>query len=727
MNREERVGRTILWLSTVWFFLTAMWGIDAVPGGGHLGSAGAGMASYAENMVRWRSFFPLGDHYSITRPPIEHAYCHHPFGTMWLAAFFALFFHHKDFLISLPAVFMSTATPPLLYGVGRRIGGPIAGAAAALGFVVVPLTIGYSGFCSLEVMVMFGSALFFWGHLAYQESGRTRHLVASLCGAFFCAAGDWAGYLIMGTLLGWALLRADVLPRWMTPRIRETYRRWWSLSVAVSLLVLVITLAMFKRANALADWIGAGDARGGADELPLSVVLESRASWIDFSFTPLAIALGKLALPVALVRFVVRRRDEELMSLALLVGATLQYVGFKRGADVHIFWPHYFGAYFALAMAQLAASARDVVRWAATRWSPTKAASAAMTAAVLFGIVPSLVILPDGVRSLKIWRETGGRYNDHGALFRSHVDILWLMSVLIRPRLGLGELVGYHAGTQWGWEHAWSIAGNGQVAEAPSSAFPFWVGRGSGMGAEEMKGLVKAHHVRFYGDVMFVDRADDVPAPLDAYSLNEREPGPLEWFFAYNTEPVRSLAAQPDPFLTWEWRFHLGQDAPLPAIEPTTLDETRIAFNAALTAGDQVRAEALRARIESELDRSPSARLSGGHALIGIRVTKGVQPRIEVWFEAGGPTPGDTTFSIRSVVDKPLRTSLIPPDKTEREMAFPPSLSTKLWKKGFLYHIDAELKHRIGVERYYGNFLSRDAQPAPVFLGAAMLDLVVLR
>ncbi|HEX7600065.1 MAG TPA: hypothetical protein VF316_00600, partial [Polyangiaceae bacterium] len=491
--------------------------------------------------------------------------------------------------------------------------------------------------------------------------------------------------------------------------------------------MLVITLAMFKHANAMADWLGSADARAGADELPLPVVLESRSAWIDFCFTPLAIGLGKVALVVAVVRFVVRRRDEELISLVLLFGAAVQYVGFKRGADVHIFWPHYFGIYFAVAMAQLAATARDAARWASARLPPARAAAVVLFTTGLFGILPSLVIFPDGARSLKIWRETGGRYDDHGALFRSHVDINWLMSVLIRPRLHIGEVVGYHPGTQWGYEHMWAIGGIGQMAEAPTGSFPFWVGRGSGMGADEMKKLVSSHRVRFYGDVLYVERDGDAPAPVEAYSLNEREPGPLEWFFAYNTEPVRSIGPEPDPFLTWEWRTHLGQPTVLPAAEPQTLDEKRIAYNVSISVGDAARAEKLREQIEAELDRTRSARFTGNHALIGVRITKGVQPRVEAWFEAGGPTPGDTTFSVHSIVDKPLRLSLIPPNPVERDMAFPPSLSTKLWKKGFLYHIDTELKHRIGEERYVGLFLARDAAAAPVLQGASRLDLAVLR
>jgi hypothetical protein len=48
--------------------------------------------------------------------------------------------------------------------------------------------------------------------------------------------------------------------------------------------------------------------------------------------------------------------------------------------------------------------------------------------------------------------------------------------------------------------------------------------------------------------------------------------------------------------------------------------------------------------------------------------------------------------------------SLMPVDPTDREMAFPPTMPTKLWRAGFIYKIDAVLNHRIGVERYWGSW-----------------------
>jgi hypothetical protein len=86
----------------------------------------------------------------------------------------------------------------------------------------------------------------------------------------------------------------------------------------------------------------------------LSAALAARRGWIDFSFTPLAIAIGKIAFPLCVLRLLTLRQDEETYALGFLFGGVVQYVTFKRGAYVHIFWPHYFAAYFALALAELA-------------------------------------------------------------------------------------------------------------------------------------------------------------------------------------------------------------------------------------------------------------------------------------------------------------------------------------------------------------------------------------
>ena len=126
------------------------------------------------------------------------------------------------------------------------------------------------------------------------------------------------------------------------------------------------------------------------------------------------------------------------------------------------------------------------------------------------------------------------------------------------------------------------------------------------MSGDEERRIAAAGHVRIYGDTWVVDKREP-PAPLDAYSLNEREPNVFEWLFLDGTEPHRSVGASPDPWLTWEWRTHLGQSASLPTGEPATLDQMRIAHTVAVASGDQAAA----ARWRSPSSRAPSARCWG--------------------------------------------------------------------------------------------------------------------
>ena len=46
---------------------------------------------------------------------------------------------------------------------------------------------------------------------------------------------------------------------------------------------------------------------------------------------------------------------------------------------------------------------------------------------------------------------------------------------------------------------------------------------------------------------------------------------------------------------------------------------------------------------------------------------------------------GDVSFNVRSTMEAREPYSLIGPDPTDREMAFGPTLPTKLWRPGFLY------------------------------------------
>lgn len=337
VSKVDWTARAVVALSSAWFLFTAAWGLFEIPASGHLGAGSAATIMATEPMLQYHTVYPSWAWY--TGAPTKAQYiCHHPFGTFYFSALFLWIFGQHDFVVHLPTVVLSAAIPPLLYGIAREHWGEPVGAVAAAAYVVIPIAVGFSGYTNLETITIFGALLFFWGHSRHMASGAPRHLVASLVGLAFACSGDWAGYLLVAPLLLWAFVRGCVLPLRWTPAFRlGPYVRWWGLSVGVAVGELVLWLGLFYYADQIAAWLSQGVARGGGAGVPLQAVLESRKNWIDFSFTPLAIFLGKVAAPVCLVRLVVLRRDEEIYALSLLFGAIVQYVVFKNGADIHIF------------------------------------------------------------------------------------------------------------------------------------------------------------------------------------------------------------------------------------------------------------------------------------------------------------------------------------------------------------------------------------------------------
>jgi hypothetical protein len=715
----DRIALAVLVAATVWMFFTAAWGFAAIPGGGHIGSGSAGTFMAAEQMIRWKILYPARSWYTGIRPEGAALMCHHPYGQYYVPAVLYALFGHHDWTLHLPAIAISTAIPPLLYAlVKERWGAPI-GAVAAIAYVVVPIAVGFSSYWNLESICIFGVLLFFWGHSRHLATSRRRYLAASLAGLCVTCAGDWVGYLLVAPTLGWAFLRAFVLPRRLTPPFPERpYARWWAISVLIMVILLAWWIGLFAYADQIPQWLSAEEGRGGGKLGTLSEVLRARAPWIDFSFTPLAILLGKIAAPLVLLRWIVLRRDEETYAPGFLFGATIQYVAFRKGADVHIYWPHYFAAYFALAFAQLAGSAGIAIAWIARRLRPCPAWLPAALGMGL-GLLPPLLMAPDAVRSLWIWRRTGGRYDEHGALMRSHVDMLSVVEQVVMPRSRRGLPIDAHRSTMWGWEHTWKYQGVGNVADAPkagapdAAGHPFWVAPASGLGADEQRKIAAGAHVEVYGDAWVVDQRQG-PAPLDAFKLEEREPSVIEWFVFGGTEPMRSVGHAPDPWLTWEWRTHLGQPATAPTGEPHGLDEMRVAHDVAVASGDDTGARRWRKAIEDGLDRAGAVGFSEGVELIGVRSIGGVEPRAEVWFErTGDQAPGDASFDVRSTMEARDPLSLIPPDPTDKDIAVSLSVPTKLWRQGFLYRAEIVLNHRIGRERYWGRWRSRDGSPAP--------------
>ncbi|HTB79057.1 MAG TPA: glycosyltransferase family 39 protein, partial [Polyangiaceae bacterium] len=469
----DRVSRWVAVVASVWFAFAASWGMFGIPGSGHIGAGGAGNVMAAEQMIKWKILYPAWGWYNGQVPETAIYLCHHPFGQYYVPAVFYWLFGHHDVLVHLPAALMSIAIPPMLYGIGKERWGAPFGAVAAAGYVVVPIAVGFSNFWNLETICIFGALLFFWGHSRLVTDGRNRYLVASLVGLAFACAGDWVGYLLVAPTLAWALLRGFVFPARMTPRLDvASYARWWALSVILVVLSLAWWVALFHHVGQIDEWLGAGAERGGGDTATLRATLDARKAWIEFSFTPLAIWIGKVAAPVCLLRLLVTRLDEETYSLGLLFGAVVQYVVFKEGADVHIFWPHYFAAYFALALAQLAhtlgAVVGRVVRW----FSRSRAPAVAAVTGLVIGLMPVAAMAHDGVKSLWVWRRTGGRYDDNGALIRSEVDMLFVLRQVVMPHTKRETLLDVHPSANFGWETMWTYQGESNVMSMPAVGHP---------------------------------------------------------------------------------------------------------------------------------------------------------------------------------------------------------------------------------------------------------------
>jgi hypothetical protein len=728
----EAVARLVVVAASVWFAFTAVWGTFGIPGAGHIDAGSAANAMAGEQIVKWRILYPAWGWYTGNPPEKVDYLCTHPYGQEWFPALLIWIFGHKDFVIHLPATLMSAAMPPLLYGIARARWGVAAGAVAAASFAFVPIAVGFSSFWNLEVLTIFGALLFFWGHSRHMETRKTKHMLASLAGLTLACSGDWVGYLIVAPTLLWAFVRGFVLPPRLSPRLHfNSYARWWAISVALGAATMLLWVGLFYHVDRIGAWLAQGDVRAGGEVQTLKQVLQARKFWIDFSFTPLAIFIGKLAAPVCLAMLFITRCDEETYALGILFGAVFQYVVFKRGADVHIYWPHYFAPYFGLALARLAALGGSTLAWIARALAPRRTPAALAAGLTLaFGLAPTVAMVPDGVRSLWVWRRTGGKYDE--SLKRSNVDLLFALKQVVMPHTTRGTRLDAHPSAGWGWEQEWTYQADANPGAIPLAAstgvstHPFWIGRGSGLSSDDERKIVANAHVRIYGDTWIVDQREPA-APLDAYSLNEREPNLFEWIFTNATEPVRSLRQAPDPWLTWEWRTHLGQGVPFPTGEPRTLDEMRIAHNAAIERNDMAAAARWRAQIEAALDRNVQARYEPGLSLIGIRETGGVQPRLESWFECGAPLLGDSAFYVTAAVEARSRWSLIPPDGNAREMAWPSSLPTGLWRKGFIYKTEVVLNHLIGRERYSGYWAARYGAHAPQRVGGpALMQLLVL-
>jgi 4-amino-4-deoxy-L-arabinose transferase-like glycosyltransferase len=703
---EERAARAVAWVATVWFALAASWELFGPLLAGHYASS-ASVGIIAENMLRWRIPGPVWE-YTRTPPTPAMYYCHHPWGIFWTTAVLLKLLGRHDFICRLAPVLLSIATPPLLYATGRAIWRPAAGAAATAAFVVLPITLAFASFNALEVPVMAWSALSLWGFVRMTQTGRRRHLAASLAGAFMAVHADWPGIMLVGALLGFAVVRYLAGRAFGPLRHERSYAIWWILVSACTAGSFLLYIAVFNKVGKLNDLFGSYGQRSSGNNLPLAKVLQdpNRRYWIELSFSPIAIALGKVLAVVSLVRLAVLRREHEVIPLLVLLMATAQYVVFKQGADIHVFWPQYFGLYFALAMGALVATITPLL--ARLRVPASRAPLIALGVALL----PILAVARDGVPALAYARGTGGRFNEKGLIIHSDGAKTAFLRFVARG-LAPDAAVDMHEGMKTTWSQVWELGGRIVAQNRPPPAR----GRGGSPYLADTRfmlsglqgDLARGFHVTAVGPFWEVLPGEPA-APIDAFAVIEREPSWWEWYLVSGTEPHREIA--PDPYLTWELRTHFGQTAEVPAAPPATLDQKRIAHNIAVATGDRARAAALYEEITHELQPAHAV-FDDGTEIVGTTFHDGARPLLTIFLKAGGPTAGDVQLTVRSKVTARAAWSTTMADPTDREVGIPLAIAPQRWRKGFLYSDPVAIRKRPGTEVYRASFWVRGPGVVP--------------
>jgi Dolichyl-phosphate-mannose-protein mannosyltransferase len=722
---ETRVGYAIGAAAVLIAFAVSTCGIAGPFPEGHFASSAA-IGNAALNMWRWKTAFPVVS--ALDRAPAPSSYyMHHPLGVFWTVALLGKVLGFSDWVLRLPPLLYVTATPILLFKIGRALWRPIPAGLTALAYVALPITLGYANYHDLEQPVMFGCVLASWGYLRFVRTGRDRYALASVAGLLFAVNHDWPGYIWAAPFLAGVFVYAFVIPERL--RVRSpapsgaAFGRYWALMAIALAVSLAIEIALLVSSGRISDVLGSYASRSSGSETPLSVVLAARHYRINLMFTALAIVLGKLAVPVILARAFIRRDHLELLAIPLLLCATIQYVAFKQGADVHIFWPHYFATYFALAAGALAASAGEVTSWLGARvgsgrertrvWRARLARWAPWVALIAVGL-PLASVLEDGLSLVRLSRESGGRFAE--ANLDSDLDVQAALRWFLARTPGAPTAgIAYHPGVPYSWSIQWesrgrASAGNQPVAGAVTPSTRIYVMDTRAASVADLRLAASRFHVHAVEYVWLCDRQEP-PAPLDGYVFDEREPSlPQRWSQGF-TEPSRPI--RPSAFVTWEWRMLLGQAADPPAASPLTIEELRIAHNFAVDRGDAAGAARGRAVLAGRLDLAFGARYEGGTGLIGGEWTASAARSVRLFFLAG-VLPGDDRFAVHAKVIAPPRCSTLPADPLNLETAGAPAIPTSLWRPGQIYDVRVVIRKRPGTEVWSGAWT-----PGPARVDAA--------
>lgn len=690
------------------FALVAAWEIAAPFEAGHWASMAA-CAIAAENMLRYHLFAAV-THYPL-QPPPAHAeyYARHPYGIYVMEAVSRVLFGHRAWAIRVPAIVCSAATPFVLYRLGKALWGPVPAAVATVAFVVVPIDLAFAMFSSLEVPAIFFGLVLCLGTVRVWQGGGRRDVAVAALGALGACHSDWPGGLLVAliAIIGAArMARAYVGPRaWRGSRVTPVYRAWLLAVAGVGAATLVLYVALIVHAGQLHDLLAGAELRSSGRDLPWRVLSNQyRRMRLEWMVPPVGFAAIAAALPIAAWRC--RRKPEEALLVAWVAVASFQYFYFRQGADLHVFWPHYYGPCVALSFGVVASALLSWKRF--VRWPPRWRA-----AAFAIGIVaPIALIARVGFPMLDQSRATQGRYDEHGLVTESGAAQSLFAAWALRDTpddatVRCTQLCGHDV--EYASQRAQIDGPVDTSRRAPSDRDRIELVDARSTPSDVLREIAHRFDAVAVGPFLRVDRAAPGTGVV-AMRFDEREPTAIERLFVTDHDLVRAIGPGTDPWATWLWADALDTNAQAPGSEPEGLDQIVVAYDVASRAGDRVRASDLRKRAAMLVDTTRAVEFTRDVTLLGTSVEYGPAIVATLLWETGPAfePPRDTRFAVRCKTVEAPPIWPVPLDPFDKEMAPPAIVGPALWKPRRLYVQRFIPIPRPGIDVCRGSFAPSD-------------------
>ena len=616
----------------------------------------------------------------------------------------------------------------LVYALGRAAWGVVPAAAATLVFVFMPIDLAFNNFANLEVPTIFFGLLFTWATLRLWQTWAPRYVTFATLGALGVCQCDWVGIVLIGLVLGFGFVRAYVLPRKWYGRIDERqYARWFAYAMVAMAGTLFLYIYLFGKLDKLNDLVSSYHIRTAGVEDPWKEIFtERRKMWLSWMITPIGGGILAVGIPLSFLRLA--RRPAEIFPIAWTLAAAFQYLVFKNGADVHIFWPHYFGPCAALSMGVVVACGLWMRRLA-VRLSPAVVRSFVGYAlgGLLFALslAPIALLARMAIPQLVQSRKTAGRFDDGGRHINTDADIAQFTEWAV-PRLPDGAPLTYQNGFQFSWNGAYAAhrPAHRRQATKSSPGDPDHVALidTRATSTSDLRAAAKEFAIKAVGPFWRVDTAHG--SSLVAIRYTESQPTFLERLFVTGTDLVRTIGPDEDVYASWEWRNALGLNAPTPTAAPGTFDEIRIAHNVAVSRGDPESAAALRTRLLGKAHDLTDIVFTDDVHLLNVDVDDGAATVITLLWETGPKfSPVDDHFGVTCKVTAKPKLWKSETDFFAKDMAPPMAVRPAFWKPGSLYTQRFIALHRIGTEECTGAFSGSEIRPVD---GRASIPLPTL-